>query len=150
MKVEFFVATNHDKLLNQFTKVENFRKWQTSVEDCSIKIITENKWQTYVSFDLPWPMKSKDLITQNELYQTEKYSLIKMKSIPTAMPIFKDRNHIQSLYSEWKFIAENNGITKVIYTTYTQDEPEFPRSITDPIIQKRIILSINLLKIQLS
>lgn len=146
MKVEFTVESNVSMVVKQFTNSTNLKKWQTSADECKISDISGNEWLTYLSFDLPWPLKSKDLVTQNELIKTENYSLIKMTSTPNAKPIRKDKNRINSLESEWKFFPLKNGNTKVVYTTLTYDKPEFPRSVTDPIIQKKLIQSIDLLK----
>lgn len=146
MKVEFTVESEISSVLKQFTNSSNLKKWQSSVDECKISDVTGNQWLTYLSFDLPWPLKSKDLVTQNEFIKTDKYSLIRMTSMPNAKPLYKNKNRINSLESEWKFISLKNGNTKVVYTTLTYDKPEFPRSITDPIIQKKLIQSISLLK----
>lgn len=146
MKVEFNVDAELSLILQQFTNSSNLKKWQSSIDECKISDVSGNQWFTYMSFDLPWPLKSKDLVTKNELVKTDHYSLIKMRSTPSAKPYHKDKNRINSLESEWKFITQKKGNTKVIYTTLTYDKPEFPRSVTDPIIQKRLIQSIGLLK----
>lgn len=146
MKVEFNVVAEVSLILRQFTNSSNLKKWQSSVDECKISDVSGNHWLTYMSFDLPWPLKSKDLITKNELIETNDFSLIKMTSTPNAKPYHKGKNRINSLESKWKFIPQKNGNTKVIYTTLTYDKPEFPRSVTDPIIQKKLIESIVLLK----
>lgn len=146
MKVEFTVQSELSTVIKQFTNSSNLKKWQTSVNECKISEVAGNQWQTYLSFNLPWPLKSKDLVTQNELIETSDYSLIKMKSTPKAKPFYKDINRINSLESEWKFIPQKDGKTKVVYITLTYDKPEFPRYITDPIIQNKLIQSIGLLK----
>lgn len=146
MKVEFNVDAEISLILKQFTNSSNLKKWQSSVDECKISDVSGNQWLTYMSFDLPWPLKSKDLVTKNELTKTNDYSLIKMTSTPNAKAYHKDKSRIKSLESEWKFIKQKNGNTKVVYTTLTYDEPEYPRSVTDPIIQKKLIQSIGILK----
>ncbi len=146
MKTDFFVQTDVNSILKQFTNSSKLKNWQNSADECKVTKSTENQWKTYMSFSLPWPFKNKDLVMQNQLVEAEKFTLIKMKSDPDAEPIYKNKNRIYSLESEWKFLPQKNGTTRVIYTTLTYDKPEFPRYVTDPIIQKRMFQSIELLK----
>lgn len=146
MKTEFVIQTDVNSILKQFTNSSKLKAWQNSAEECKVIKLTENQWKTYMSFSLPWPFKNKDLVMQNQLMESDEFTLIKMKSDPYSEPISKDKNRIYSLESEWKFLPQKNGTTKVIYTTLTYDKPEFPRSVTDPLIQKRMFQSIELLK----
>lgn len=146
MKTEFLVNSDVNNLVKLFTNSSQLKKWQTSVEECDISNFKQSEWLTYLSFDLPWPLKSKDVVMKNELLTSKTSTSILMKSVPEAKPLYKNKNRIKSLESEWKFIPQKSGKTKVIYTTLTYDKPEFPRSITDPIIQNNLIESIVLLK----
>ncbi|MFV0305002.1 MAG: hypothetical protein ACK5IC_05945 [Moheibacter sp.] len=146
MKMEFFIDTDINSILKQFTNSSNLKKWQNLAEECEISKSSNNQWNTYMRFDLPWPLKSKDLILTNQLVESEKYTSILMKSMPKSKPIIEDVNRINSLESEWRFTPKKDGKTKVVYTTLTYDKPEFPRSLTDPIIQKQLFQSIELLK----
>lgn len=146
MKTEFFVQTDVSSILKQFTNSSKLKNWQNSADECKITKSTENQWTTYMSFSLPWPFKNKDLVMQNQLVKSDEFTLIKMKSDPNSEPISNSKNRIYSLESQWKFLPQKNGTTKVVYTTLSYDKPEFPRSITDPIIQKRMFQSIELLK----
>jgi len=146
MKAEFTVNADVNSILNQFTNSSNLKKWQNSAEECKVTKHSENQWNTYMSFSLPWPLKSKDLVVENNLRKSAGYILLQMSSKPESEPVYEGKNRINSLESEWKFIPQKSGETKVIYTTLTYDKPEFPRTITDPIIQKKLFQSIDLLK----
>ncbi len=146
MKTEFFIKSDVNSILKQFTNSTYLKKWQNAADECKITKSSDEKWKTYMSFSLPWPLKNKDLVMENQLVKSEKYWMIKMNSTPKSEPVYKGKSRINSLESEWKFIPQKNGTTKVIYTTLTYDQPEFPRSITDPIIQKKLFQSIELLK----
>lgn len=146
LKAEFTINAEVNSILNQFTNSSNLKKWQNSAEECKVTKKSDYQWNTYMSFSLPWPLKSKDLVLENKLTKSTNYTLLKMSSRPESEPVYEGKNRINSLESEWKFIPQKDGKTKVIYTTLTYDKPEFPRTLTDPIIQKKLFQSIDLLK----
>jgi len=146
LKAEFIINAQIDSILNQFTNSSNLKKWQNSADECKVTKYSDTRWETYLSFSLPWPLKSKDLVVENKLTKYTDYTLLRMSSSPNSEPIYEEKDRINSLESEWKFIPQKNGKTKVIYTTMTYDKPEFPSVLTDPIIQKKLFQSIDLLK----
>ncbi|MFT3795581.1 hypothetical protein [Flavobacterium sp.] len=150
MQAVFTVDSEPDKIIAQFTDSKKLKGWSVSTEVCEVVPGVNNHWQTYMRFGLPWPLKSTDLISQCVLMVRGNVSIIKMNSIPTARPVYKSVTRINSLQSEWKFIPMGNGRTKVIYNSLTYARPEYPRYLTDGIIQNKLIHSIGLLKKQSS
>ncbi|MDT0645081.1 hypothetical protein RM545_00120 [Zunongwangia sp. F260] len=145
MKAEFFINANPPEIIEQFQNSEKLKKRQISKESI-IKILGPEFWQTYLQFRLPWPFKSKDLITINKIIEGDKQFIIKSESSPNSISKKDNVNRIESLQSEWKLIPLNSGITQVVYTSISHDKPEFPRAVADPIIQDRLIKTLNLLK----
>lgn len=146
MRTIFHIPAQVPAIVKQFKDPEKYQEWQPAVEKCTINMLTEDRWDTYVKFDLPWPFKSKDLVTRTNFSEAESYSTISILSTPKARPEVENVNRINDLKAEWKLFPMHNGSTKVIYTTISYDKPEFPRMIADPILQKKLIESIGLLK----
>ena len=146
MRAEFHISADVPRIIKQFKDSSKYQEWQPGVEECDILMVTENRWDTYVKFDLPWPFNSKDLVTRTNFLETENHSTLSILSTPKAKAEYKNVNRIQDLKAEWKFIPVGNGSTKVVYTTITYDEPEFPRMVVDPILQNKLIESVGLLK----
>lgn len=146
MRAEFDISAEVPGIVRQFNDPLRYKEWQPAIKVCDIDKDSENQWNTYVKFDLPWPFKSKDLVTRTNFSKSGSHSTLKIVSTPAAKAEFKNVNRIKDLTAEWKFIPMGKENTKVIYTTITYDKPEFPRMLVDPILQNKLIESIGLLK----
>lgn len=145
MKADFFVNAPIAIIVDHFRNPRKLKNWQIS-EMCSVKKLNANSWQSYLQFNLPWPFKSKDLVTLNKIIEKDNSLIIASESAPGSLPIKDGVNRIQSLISAWKFVPAGNGRTQIIYTSISYDKPDFPRIIADPIIQDRLIKTIDLLR----
>lgn len=146
MQAALTVDSEPQKIIAQFTDAKRLKGCSSSAEVCEVVPGVTNHWQTYMRFGLPWPFQSTDLVSQCVLMVKDNVSVVKMNSIPTACPVYKSVSRIHSLQSEWKFIPMAGGRTKVVYGTLTYARPEYPRYLTDGIIQNKLIQSIGLLK----
>lgn len=149
MKTEFILDSNISSIVKQINIASNLAKWSKDISECVVEIQSPTQWNTYTQYDLPWPLKSKDLYTKSELIETEMYSIIKIESHPNSKPQYKNCNRIWSYTAEWKLIPITNNKTEVVLKTISYDAVKFPRSLTDPIIQSKMIESIRSLKKQL-
>ncbi len=146
MRAEFHLSAEVPEIVKQFKDSAKYQEWQPGVQECDILLLTENHWDTYVKFHLPWPFSSKDLITRTDFLEAENHFTLSIYSTPKAKAEHRNVDRIKDLKAEWKFIPVGNGSTKVVYTSITYDEPEFPRMLVDPILQNKLIESIGLLK----
>lgn len=145
LKAEFFLNANIPVIIDHFQNSHKLKNWQIS-EECKITMFNATSWQTYLKFKLPWPFKSKDLVTINKIEEKDNFLIITSESSPKTIPEKDHINRIQSLKSEWKLIPSGIGRTQIIYTSISYDKPEFPRIIADPIIQDRLIKTFDLLR----
>ncbi|MFV8838272.1 hypothetical protein [Salinimicrobium soli] len=146
MKAEFLVKAAIPDILEHFRSPAKLIKWQTSTEECTIKELEPEQWRTYLRFDLPWPFRSKDLVTHNSLRKGAGTATITARSTPNALPQKNKTDRILSLECQWSFRSAGEEGTKVIYTSISYDEPEFPRFIADPVVQRRILKNFGLLR----
>ncbi|MBC9795632.1 hypothetical protein [Sinomicrobium weinanense] len=148
MEAVFMIHSDIATLIEQFTNAEKFLQWSVTAHDCDIQLNSPTQWQTYIQFRLPWPFRSRDLITRNELTVTRNASIIKMNSTPKARPEWQHIKRIMSYQATWKFIPVPDGRTKVVHRAITEDEPDFPRAFTDPVVQAKLIASVEKLRKQ--
>jgi hypothetical protein len=146
MKAEFTVDAPVTTIVEQLQNSEKIRNWQTSIQKCEVTELEDQQWLTYLQFELPWPFRSKDLVTRNTLLKDGKNTIINSKSTPDAVPVKNKVNRILSMDSQWNFNPLQHDKTFVVYTTISYDEPEFPRFIADPIIQNRLVTTLGLLR----
>ncbi len=149
MKTVFILDANISSIINQVNDASNLKKWSKTIDKCSVELHSPSQWETYTLYKLPWPLKSKDLVTKSELIETDTYSIIKTISYPNSKPSVKNCNRIYSYSDEWKLIPLFDNKTKVVIKSISYDKVTFPRALTDPIIQNKMIASIKLLKKQL-
>jgi len=149
MKTSFILDADIPSIIIQINKASNLKKWSKTIDSCTIKLDSATQWENYTVYKLPWPLKSKDLVTKSTLIETEAYSIIKTLSYPNRRPESKKSNRIHSYSEVWKLTPLSNNKTEVVITAISYDKVKFPRIITDPIIQNKMIASIVLLKKQL-
>lgn len=148
MEAVFTIDTDVAILIEQFRDVKKFLQWSVTAHHCDIKLHSPTQWESYIQFHLPWPFRSRDLITRNELTVTENASILKMNSTPMARPELQHTKRIVSYRATWKFVPVHGKKTRVIHRVVTADKPEFPRAIADPVIQAKLIASVEKLRKQ--
>lgn len=148
MKVVFDIRASVKRIIEHFKDADKLGNWFLLCEQCSIELITDNTWQTYMVFDLPWPYKSKDLVTRNQCLFTNHSVIIKSESSPNSIKPFPGRNRILGYQAQWTFVPASDQLTRVTYTTITYDKTEIPRFLSDPLLQNSFIKSIQHLRRQ--
>ncbi|MEE9363530.1 MAG: hypothetical protein V3U92_13110 [Cellulophaga sp.] len=149
MRTVFTANAPISLIVNQINDASNLKKWLKTIYMCSIELHSPTQWETYTLYKLPWPLKSKNLVTKSEWIETETHSIVKTVNLPNSKPKTKNSNKIHSYSEEWKLIPLSNNKTEVIIKSISYDKVKFPRALTDPIIQNKMIASIELLKKQL-
>ncbi|WP_139276206.1 SRPBCC family protein [Sinomicrobium oceani] len=149
MKAEFILNTDIPTVIAQFRNARNLIQWSVAAETCEIYPEADNTWETYICFDFPWPLRSRDLITQNELRVSGDTTVILMNSIPQSRPKVTGNKRISSYQAIWRFTPVSKKRIRVVHMVVTYDPPEFPRVLADPIIQNKFITSVERLRQQI-
>lgn len=149
MKAVFTVDSDVHALIRQFKDAKKFRKWSVTVHSCNFRLKTEELWEAHMEFRFPWPLRSRDLVTRNELITSGSTVLLKMNSIPQARPQLPGIKRIESYQATWQFSGIPGGRTVITHRVITYDPPDFPRIIADPVIQDKLIESVEQLRQQI-
>lgn len=109
-----------------------------------IKRADKNFWVTFTMFDLPWPLRNKFLIAENK---EKKHHFLPLTSIhiessdayqPPYTCSVNDFGHYEGL---WQVYEISPMLTYVEFTAYSSAEPQFPRWIQDPIVNRAFLKS---------
>ncbi|MGS2764336.1 hypothetical protein [Sinomicrobium sp. M5D2P9] len=149
MKAVFTVDSDVHSLICHFKDAEKFRQWSVTASRCDIQLKTEALWEAHIEFRFPWPLRSRDLVTKNELVTSGNTIILKMNSTPMARPQLRGTKRIVSYQATWQFVKLSEEQTAVTHRVITFDPPEFPRILTDPLIQDKFIESVERLRQQI-
>ncbi|MGS2738662.1 hypothetical protein [Sinomicrobium sp. M5D2P17] len=149
MKAVFTVDSNVNSVISQFRDGRKFRQWSVTASNCDIQLKNDKLWEAHIELRFPWPLRSRDLVTRNELITSGNTIILKMNSIPKARPELPGTKRIESYLATWQFSGISGGKTMIIHRVITYDPPEFPRILADPVIQDKFIESVERLRLQI-
>lgn len=119
--------------------------WLSSAEESRlIARIRSDFWVTFTMFNLPWPLRNKFLIVENKekIHRFLPLTSIYIESTEAYQPPYtcsvNDFGHYEGL---WQVYEISPGITYVEFTAYSSAEPQFPRWIQDPIVNRAFLKS---------
>jgi len=101
MKTSFVLEASDSLIISQIKDSSLLKKWSKTIDSCSTTSLSPRQWKTYTRYKLPWPIKSKDLVTESQWTKTATESYLKTTSAPSAIPTSKNSNRIQSYIEEW-------------------------------------------------
>lgn len=98
-------------------------------------------WNSYILFDMPFPVKKQDLVIQSVLFvdPAKQWARIEVESVGEVIPPQKGIKRMRKLQSVWLLQAQDANTTRVQYQALATDKPLLPRWITDPIVQKTFV-----------
>ncbi len=105
-------------------------------------------WHSYTEFNIPWPLNNQDLIAENVLSQEEdsKKIRIEITARPDYMPRKQGIDRMTHFKGLWNFTPLSEDLIRIDYYIFTKTDPEMPRWITDPIIERGLWSTFNELK----
>lgn len=146
MRITFYIEAMPDKLIPMFYDADLLSEWSAGTKECKVLQYDTNTWSIYNLFDIPWPFKQKDLITEYRMIRSDSKVNLYMSGKPKLLPRFEGISRIEKYEGKWEFAPMGQGKTKVELTTISFTKPSMPRFIQDPILQNVFIDSINMLK----
>ncbi len=128
--------------------IRNYRRvpqWMNGVDETQLlKRHDKNFWVIFMIFKLPWPLRNKYLITE---VREEQHPFLPMKIFKTTSsnqytpPYECSVNDFGHYESVWKVYAIDSQLTYVSFSAYSTADPQFPRWLQDPIINRSFIKS---------
>lgn len=147
MKVSFNVIADAHVVLESLMDQKKYADWSNQVKKCEIDHLSENEWVNYSQYNIPRPLKQRDIIVKHSLTKNGSYISISMKSLPEYMAYQSDNNRIEGYKGEWKMYTNSKGTTHVVFESYCKTKTSLPRVVQDPIVQRMMINSFsNLIK----
>ena len=122
-KIKFFraVAIMPTRLTSLVAVLEDTTVFPRLFHNCksakSLKKVGHNEFYNYIVTAMPWPVSSRDSITQSIISQNKKTKRvdISINAKPNMVPQKKGIVRIKHLVGRWEFTPLKNGMTKVIY-----------------------------------
>jgi hypothetical protein len=149
VKAEFFASGTPATVLEVLRDDKMFVKWMNATRDYyRVKTIDNNQWLSYVQFATPWPLNNRDIVIRYEVVENsaEGKVVIRMTGEPKGIRTFDGVKRIPHMSGSWVVTDLGNNRVKVEYIMFSNQKPEFPLWITDPIIQKSLVKTMTALQ----
>ncbi len=149
IKVNFTVDADRKKVIDILSDEDLYLRWMKSANQYyRIKTVDEKHWYVYIQFSVPWPLKNQDCILKYEILPSgdPARTVIRVTSDPDYLVGQKGVERISHMELCWVITQVAPGHTIIEYFAYSNQPPQFPTWITDPIIQKNTIKTMKALQ----
>jgi len=146
LKAKFVIDCPAENVVSVLRDEKSYTKWMKATKTCyRIKTINSNQWYSYVQFSIPWPLNNQDCILKYEVRTCEELSrtVITLLSEPDLLESCKGIERISHMEGKWVITQFEPGKTCVEYYVFSKQEPKFPTWITDLLIQKNLLNTMN-------
>jgi hypothetical protein len=141
----FFHNTTADEVTQLIRDYRRLHEWMNHADETQL-LVQHNKhfWVIFTIFKLPWPLRNKYLITEvlEEQHPFLPLVIFRIRSSNQYKPPYEctvnDFGHYESI---WKIYAIDNKLTYASFSAYSTADPQFPRWLQDPIINRSFIKS---------
>lgn len=130
-----------DSLITQVKLPKHIKIWNDGVSDVKILENKDTKWISHTTYNIPFPFKQQDLVTQSTLTKKENTIILSSKSLPNYIKQQEGVKREGYNFSEWRFKAMANSIVEIEFCAISFTPPRFPKFLRDPIIQRTLINS---------
>ena len=142
VKAEFIAGGTVHDALKVLRDDRSIAQWMNGTKEYyRVRTIDNTHWYSYIQFATPWPLNNRDIIIKYEV--TEELQdgkiVIRMTGDPYVIQVFDGVKRILHMVGSWTVTDLGNNTVKVEYVMFSNQKPEFPRWITDPIIQKSLV-----------
>jgi ribosome-associated toxin RatA of RatAB toxin-antitoxin module len=123
------VQTTLSSLLALMRDVNSYPKWfYECPEAYAIKVIANKEGYNYLTYKLPWPLNSRDMVVHYWVSQDMKDKSVTIKTLGEGnyIPAKEDWIRIQELNGQWKFTPKGNGMVEVIYQVHLEPNGSIP------------------------
>jgi hypothetical protein len=149
VKAEFVVDCPAEKVVSILRDEKTYLQWMKATKAFyRIKTIDENRWYSYVQFSIPWPLDNQDCILKYEVHENPESSCteIILEGDADFLEPNKGIERIRHIAGCGIILQIDGGKTRVEYYVYSKQKPTFPTWLTDPLVQKNLIKSLDALR----
>lgn len=146
LKAEFVIDCPAEKVVSVLRDEKSYTKWMKATKTYyRLKTINENQWYSYVQFSIPWPLNNQDCILKYEVHECADPSKteITLAGEPDFLQTYEGVERISHMEGSWVITKIGAGKSRVEYLVYSKQAPKFPTWITDPLIQKNLLKTMN-------
>ncbi len=146
LKAEFVIDCPAEKVVSVLRDEKSYTKWMKATKTYyRLKTINENQWYSYVQFSIPWPLNNQDCILKYEVHECIDPSKteITLAGEPDFLQTYEGVERISHMEGSWVITKIGAGKSRVEYLVYSKQAPKFPTWITDPLIQKNLLKTMN-------
>jgi hypothetical protein len=146
LKAEFVIDCPVEKVVSVLRDEKSYTKWMKATKTYyRLKTINENQWYSYVQFSIPWPLNNQDCILKYEVHECADPSKteITLAGEPDFLQTYEGVERISHMEGSWVITQIGPGKSRVEYLVYSKQAPKFPTWITDPLIQKNLLKTMN-------
>lgn len=135
-----------DSLIPKIKLPKHIKTWNDGVRDVRILENKGTKWILHTTYDIPFPFKQQDLVTQSTLSKEKTTTILSSKSLPNYIKKRAGVKREGYNFSEWRFKTSTNGFIEVEFSAVSLTPSKIPRFLGDPIIQQTLLKSFIKLK----
>jgi len=142
IKAEYVINGPVSKVLSVLCNDASFVKWMKGIKDYyRLKTVNPVQWYSYIQFGLPWPLQNQDCIIKYEIAENAQkgITVVSLTGMPAFLKSFDGVDRIPHMEGTWRLTDLGNNKVGVEYMMYSNQKSKFPRWITDPIIQKSMV-----------
>ena len=147
LKAEFVIDCSSEKVVSVLRDEKSYTKWMKATKTYyRLKTVNTNQWYSYVQFSIPWPLNNQDCILKYEVHENTELSRTEITLIgePDFLQTYEGVERISHMEGSWVITQIGAGNkTRVEYLVYSKQAPKFPTWITDPLIQKNLLKTMN-------
>ena len=149
LKAEFYLDCSVKEVVAVLQDESTYTSWMKAAKSYyRLKTVNEYQWYSYVQFSIPWPLNNQDCVLKYHLLKNTENGQVKisLKSEPSFMETNKGVERISHMEAMWIITQVGPSKTHVEYLVYSKQEPKFPTWITDPLIQKNLLKTMDALR----
>jgi len=146
IKAEFIIDSPADKIVSVLRDEKSYLLWMKSTKTYyRLKTVNDNQWFAYIQFSIPWPLNNQDCILKYEVHESLEAlrTEIYLVGEPDFLKTYEGVERISHMEGSWIITQIDSGKSRVEYYMYSKQAPKFPTWITDPLIQKNLLKTMN-------
>jgi len=142
IKADFVVDCPAPNVVSVLCDEKTYQHWMKATKSCyRLKTIDTNQWYSYFQFTIPWPLNNQDCVLKYQVldYKESSKTVISLVSDTGYLKPYKGIERISHIEGCWIITQLGGGKTHVEYYVYSVQKPKFPTWMTDPLVQKNLI-----------
>ena len=140
LKAEFTVYASSASAINLLKDASRASKWMRSLDVFDLVESQGINWVSYVRYNIPWPLDDQDVVLRYRQSNVDGGLLVTFSSdAHDSCPPKKGVTRMQGVSGSWFFQPTSGNQTKVTYKITTRNKSNFPRWVTDPLVQDNLM-----------